>query len=349
MKRIQQIKHTDLMAYQAAKNQWDLIAKPLGSFGLLEELIQRIAAIQGTPDVDISRRAAVVFCADHGIVAEGVTQCGSDVTAICAKAIAEGTSNINAIATEFHAEVIAVDVGMIHDAETDKILQRKVVSGTGNFTKEPAMTEEQMCHAITTGIDIAEELKASGVNIIASGEMGIGNTTAAAALASVLLDLPPAAITGRGAGLSDEGLQRKICTIQRGIALHHPSASRPFHLLQTLGGLEIAAMTGLFLGGAIYHIPVIIDGVISAAAAAVAYQIAPICGEYMLASHCSGEPAASGLLQKMHLQAVIDAGLRLGEGTGGLLLLPLLDGTLALYRHAHTFEQEHIERYTKQS
>ena len=349
MIRIQQIEPPDHSAYLAAKAHWDSIAKPLGSFGALEEMIQKIAAVQGTAEVDISHRAAVVFCADHGIVAEGVTQCGSDVTAICAKAIAEGKSNVNAIAGAFHTEVLAVDIGMNTDVDSDKIIQKKTVCGSHNFTKEPAMTAEQMTAAIVAGMDIVRDLKSAGTQIVVSGEMGIGNTTSASAIASVLLGLPPEAVTGRGSGLSDAGLQRKLSTIRRGIALHRPSADRPLHLLQTLGGLEIAAMTGLFLGGAVYHVPVVIDGVISAAAAAVAYRIEPVCAAYMLASHCSGEPAASGLLQMMQQKPVIDAGLRLGEGTGGLLLLPLLDGALALYRHAHTFDQEHIERYTKQS
>lgn len=349
MHRIQQIRKPDFLSYLAAKDRWDHIAKPLGSFGDLEEMIQKIAAIQGSADVDISHRTAVVFCADHGIVAEGVTQCGSGVTAICAKAIAEGTSNVNAVAQQFHADVAAVDIGMINDADTNKIIKLKTVSGTRNFTKEPAMTEEQMSAAITAGMDIAGKLKASGTQIIVSGEMGIGNTTPASAIAAVLLDLPPETMTGRGSGLTDAGLQRKILVIQNGIKLHCPSPDRPLHLLQALGGLEIAGMTGLFLGGAFYHVPVIIDGVISAAAAAIAYRLNPVCADYMLASHCSGEPAASGLLRMMHLKPVIDAGLRLGEGTGGLLLLPLLDGALALYRHAHTFKDENMERYRKLS
>ena len=349
MIRLQQIEKPDHTAYLAAKAHWDSIAKPLGSFGELEIMIQKIAAIQGTADIDISNRTAVIFCADHGIVSEGVTQCGSNVTSVCAKAIAEGSSNVNAIAREFRANVKAVDIGMMTDTDSKRILQKKTVYGTRNFTKEPAMTEEHMTAAIIAGMDMIRDLKAGGTQIIVSGEMGIGNTTPASAIASVLLGLPPEIVTGRGSGLSDEGLQRKIVTIQKGIALHRPSANRPLHLLQTLGGLEIAGMTGLFLGGAVYHIPVIIDGVISAASAAIAYQINPICADYMLASHCSGEPAASGLLEMMHLKAVIDAELRLGEGTGGLLLLPLLDGALSLYRHAHTFDEEHIERYKKLS
>lgn len=349
MNQIQLIEKPDRQAYLDARAHWNSIAKPLGSLGRLESMIQKIAAVQGSADVDISKRSAVVFCADHGIVEEGVTQCGSEVTAVCAKAIAEGTSNVNAIADAFHTDVLAVDIGMKTDADTEKIIRRKTVYGTADFTKAPAMTEAQMSAAIITGMDLVRDLKASGAKIIVSGEMGIGNTTPASAIASVLLRQPPETVTGRGSGLTDEGLRRKINVIRRGIALHQPSADRPLHLLQTLGGLEIAGMSGLFLGGAVSRIPVIIDGVISAAAAAVAYQLNPLCADYMLASHCSGEPAANGLLNMMHLKPVIDAEMRLGEGTGGLMLLPLLDGALAVYRHAHTFDEENIERYQKLS
>lgn len=349
MHRIQQIEKPDISYYLAAKERWDHIAKPLGSFGALEEMIQKIAAIQGTSEVDLSRRTAVVFCADHGITEEGVTQCGSEVTAICANAIAEGTSNINALAMVCHADVIAVDVGMKNNAGSHKIMVKKVSAGTRNFTKEPAMTEEEMTATITTGMDMVRDLKVAGTRIIVSGEMGIGNTTSASAISAVLFGQPPERVTGRGAGLSDAGLERKIAVISNGIKLHSPSPNRPLDLLRTLGGLEIAAMTGLFLGGAVYHIPVIIDGVISAAAAAISYKICPLSAEYMLPSHCSAESAAGGLLRLMQLKPVIDANLRLGEGTGGMLLLPLLDGALAIYRNSHTFDDEKMERYQKLS
>ena len=349
MERLKTVTLPDRQAYAAAKAQWNSIAKPLGSFGVLEKMICKIAAIQHTTDVNFANRTAVIFCADHGITEEGVTQCGSEVTAVCAKEIAEGRSNVNAVAKQFGASVSAVDIGMKTDVNAKNLIVRKTAFGTKNFTKEPAMTAAQMTAAMTAGMDIVQEMKRCGVQIIVSGEMGIGNTTSAAAIASVLLELPPEAVTGRGSGLSDAGLQRKISTVRRGIALHHPSKDHPLHLLQTLGGLEIAGMTGLFLGGAVYEIPVVIDGVISAASAAIANLIEPRCADYMLASHCSEEPAARGLLQIAGQTAVIHAGLRLGEGTGGLLLLPLLDGALSLYRNAHRFDDAGIERYTKQS
>lgn len=345
MNRIQTITAADQLAYKAAGERWNSIAKPLGSFGLLEHAVQKLAAIQGTPDVCMNKRAAVIFCGDHGVVAEGVTQCGSDVTAKCADAIAEGKSNINALADTYRAEVFAVDVGTAFPCCSKNIIRMHIADGTQDITKGPAMTREQAIAAVRAGMDTAERMQKNGMQILIAGEMGIGNTTAAAAIASVLLGLPSEQVTGKGAGLSAEGLRRKISAVKRAIAVNQPDPDDPLAVLQTVGGFEIAAMTGLFLGGAIYQIPVIIDGVISAASAALAYKWNPVCAQYLFASHCSGEPAAKGLLDLIGLRAVIDAELRLGEGTGGILLLPLLDGALALYRNAHRFSDANIERY----
>lgn len=345
MNRIAYIQPSDKQAAAAAKTQWDSIAKPLGSFGLLEGMIQKIAAVQGTKDVDISSRTVVVLCADHGVVAEGVTQTGSDVTAVCAEAIAAGRSNVNSIADSCHTDVLAVDMGMRTAVRHPELLNRRIAAGTANLAKGAAMTRTQAEQAICIGMDLVRDLKVQGTKLLLTGEMGIGNTTPASALASVLLSLPPKDVTGRGAGLSAEGLARKITAIENGIAVNHPDKSDPVGLLAALGGFEIAGMTGLFLGGAYYHIPVIIDGVISAAAAAIAYALCPQSTDYMLASHASGEPAGEGLLSFMGLSPVIRAGLRLGEGTGGLLLVPLLESTLALYRNAHRFEDMPIEKY----
>ena len=349
MNRIQKIKPTDKTAYFSAKKRWDSVAKPLGSFGELELMIQKIASVQDTDNITIDRRTAVVFCADHGVVQEGVTQTGSEVTAICAYAIADGTSNVNAIADACHADVITVDIGMLTDVDHPRLLRRKVAYGTANLAKETAMTSEQTEKALCIGMDIAGDLKKQGAQLLITGEMGIGNTTPTSALASVLLDTSPREVTGRGAGLSTEALERKIHVIEQAIALHQPDRNHPLDLLAKLGGLEIAGMTGLFLGGAYYQIPVVIDGVISAVSAVLACQLNPLCAEYMLPSHVSGEPSGKRLLEMIHLHPVIHAGLRLGEGTGGLLLLPLLDSALALYRSSHTFEDIAIERYTEQS
>ena len=336
MERIKHITPPDAAALAAARMHWNSVAKPLGSLGVLEEQICRIAAVQRTENVVLSPACAVILCADHGIVEEGVTQSDSSVTALCARAIAGGSSNINAIAAPFGVRVEAADLGMCHPCPGVRDL--RIAPGTRNFTKEPAMTRSQAETAICRGMDLAQSLACEGMRFLIAGEMGIGNTTSASALASVLLDKPPQEVTGRGAGLSDEGLARKCAVIERGIAVHAPDPADPVGLLAALGGFEIAGMAGLFLGGAAAGICVIIDGVISAAAAAVAAAIAPVCRDYMLASHCSGEPAGEGLLSLLGLSAPIRAGLRLGEGTGGVLLLPLLEGALSVYQGAHSFD-----------
>ncbi len=347
MTRIERIRPADQAAVSACHERWNSIAKPLGSLGLLEKMIERIAGMTGSPDVDLSRRAAVVFCADNGVVSEGVTQSDSSVTAIVAKAVAEGTSNISRMAESFGAEVIPVDVGMNTDLDDVRILRRKTAYGTKNIANGAAMTLEQAEAAICAGMDVAGELAGNGVRILVSGEMGIGNTTTAAAIACVLLDKPPEALAGRGAGLDSAGLKRKISVIRRAIEVNQPDRNRPLELLAKLGGFDIAGMTGLFLGGAVYRVPVVIDGVISAAAAALAASNAPNARDYRLPSNTSEEPAAAGLLGLLKMEAPICAGLRLGEGTGGILLLPLLDGALSVYRSAHRFDDLNMERYAE--
>lgn len=349
MERIKQIKAVNENARMLSEQHWDSIAKPLGSFGELEALVSRLAAVQNAEIPEISSRTVVVLCADHGVTEEGVTQTGSEVTAQCAKAIASGSSNVNVIARSVGCDVLAVDIGMKQDVSHPALLQRKIAYGTKNFTKSAAMTRAECEQAVTVGMDLVRDLKARGEQLILTGEMGIGNTTPTAALASVLLGVPPETVTGRGAGLDSAGLSRKIGAVRRALEVNPCSMDDPLGMLAGLGGFEIAGMTGLFLGGAYYGLPVVIDGVISAAAACMAQALCPVCTQYMLASHCSGEPAGEGLLQKLGLHPVIRAGLRLGEGTGALLLLPLLDSAMALYRDSHRFDMLHIKPYERLS
>ena len=345
MKRIDNIMPTDKEAQAAAHDRWSSIAKPLGSLGLLETAIEKISAIQGTENANISKRSVVVMCADNGVVCEGVTQSDSSVTAICANAIANGTSNINALADTFGAEVLAVDIGVKSNLNNPKILDRKIAFGTKNIAEGAAMTNEQAERAICVGMDIVRDLKNSGTKMIVTGEMGIGNTTVSSALSAVLLDLPPCQVTGRGAGLDSERLKKKISVIERAIFVNKPDKNKPVELLSKLGSFDIAGMIGLFLGGAYYHIPVVIDGVISAAAAVLACKINPLATEYMFPSHISAEPSGKMLLESIGLKPLITAEMRLGEGTGGVMLLPLLDGALAVYNNAHRFDDILLERY----
>jgi len=336
----------DLEVREAAQRQWDSIAKPLGSLGALEKLVMDIAALTGKSQVDISRRAVVVCCADNGVVAEGVTQTGQEVTARMAGEMVKLNSSVCKMARAAHADVIPVDMGMVRRVEG--VLDRHVMDGTGNIARRPAMTKEQALQAVSVGAELVGELKKRGYTLLVSGEMGIGNTTTSSALVAALLDLPAETVTGRGAGLSDAGLQRKIWAIERAIMVNRPDPRDPLDVLSKLGGLDICGMAGLFIGGAMEGVPVIIDGFISAVSALIAQRLCPGSDIAMLPSHCSDEPAAKRVLSILNKKPIIYANMRLGEGTGGVTLLPLLDMALAVYHGQSTFDAVGIDAYTPQ-
>ena len=333
-------------AGEEARYRWDHVAKPLHSLGLLEDLIVQIAAAQQTADVRIEKRCALVFCADHGVVAEGVTQTGSEVTALVARSIAEGTANVNLMASAAHADVFAVDMGMLR--AVPGTIDRRVACGTANIARGPAMTRAQAERAVQAGIDLVGEMKARSYQIAATGEMGIGNTTASAAVACALLGLSPEEAAGRGAGLSDAGLARKRAAVARALDINRPRADDPLDALAKVGGFEIAAMTGAFLGGAEHRVPIVIDGVISAAAALAAARIRPEARAFMLPSHMSREPAALRIMEELHFSPILHADMALGEGAGAVALFPLLDMALCVYRGTHTFDALGIGAYTRQ-
>ena len=335
----------DKRAEAEAKRRWDAVAKPLGSLGRFEEAVIRIAGIQGTADVRGAPRCCLVFCADHGVVEEGVSQTDSSVTARVARSIAEGASNVSLMAEKAETDVFAVDMGMAQPAGDARILSRRMGSGTGNIARGPAMDRHTAEAALLAGAGLVREMKQKGYRLIATGEMGIGNTTASAALASALLGLPPEETTGRGAGLSDAGLARKRAAVAQALAVNRPDPDDPVDVLSKVGGFEIAGMAGAFLGGAAYGIPVVADGVISAAAALVACRICPCARAYILPSHRSRESAARQILSELDLHPVLDAGMALGEGTGAVMLFPLLDMALAVYGSSHTFQNLGMAAY----
>mgnify|MGYP004713007883 FL=1 len=328
-----------------SKLRWNSIAKPLGGLGLLEDMVSKIAGIQRTEDVSITHRTAVIMCADNGVVSEGVSQSDSRVTAQVAKEIAAGRSSVNMLANQFSTEILTVDIGIDSDIYCSNIINKKIAYGTRSIAKGPAMDPSQARKSISNGIEIVYDLCRNGTDIIITGEMGIGNTTTSAAIASVILGIPAEITTGRGAGLDSSGMSRKIAAIHRAIKLNKPDPTDPIDVLSKLGGFDIAGMTGLFLGGAECGIPIVIDGVISAVSACLAEMISPGCRDFMLPSHVSNEPSARLLLEKLALKAPINAGFHLGEGTGGIMLLPLLDGALAVYNGAHRFDEMNMERY----
>lgn len=341
-----QIAPVDQVAEKKAKTNWDAIAKPLGSLGVLEDDVIKIAALVGNPDVRLDNRRVYVMCADNGVVEEGVTQTGQDVTAVVASNISRDDTSVCTMARLANAEVVAVNMGCVGNAEG--ALDRWIAPQTANFTKGPAMTYEQAAKAVLTGINLVAQSKADGVQVICTGEMGIGNTTTSSAVAAVLLDLPVEEVTGRGAGLSDEGLVRKIDAIKRGIEINRPDSANAFDVLAKLGGFDIAAMTGVFIGGAIHRIPIVIDGFISALSALVAARLCPASTCAMIASHISAEPAAKMVLDELGAEPLITARMRLGEGTGAVCALSLLDMGLAVYREMVSFDNIGIEAYTPQ-
>ncbi len=331
---------------EQAQYRWDHVAKPLRSLGRLEELIVQIAGIQQTADVHIDKRCALVFCADHGVVAEGVTQSDSSVTALVAKSIAEGTANINLMASVSNTDVFAVDMGML--SPVAGTIDRCISTGTQNMAVMAAMTRAQAETAIKAGMDLIGEMKDQGYQLITTGEMGIGNTTASTAMACSLLGFAPDELTGRGAGLSDAGLIRKRNAINRALEINQPDANDPVDVLAKVGGLEIAGMVGAFLGGMKYGVPVIIDGVISAVAALTAARICPEAADCMLPSHMSREPAMIRIMEELNLRPIVHADMALGEGTGAVALVPLLDMALKVYHGPHTFDDLGMEAYTPQ-
>ena len=255
-------------------------------------------------------------------------------------------SSVCKMAQAAHCDVLPVDLGMVRRVEG--VLDRHVMDGTEDMARRPAMTREQALQAISVGVDLVKELKTQGYRLLVSGEMGIGNTTTSSALVAALLNLPAETVTGRGAGLSDAGLHRKIWAIERAITVNKPDPRDPLDVLSKLGGLDICGMAGLFIGGAIHGVPVIIDGFISAVAALLAQKLCPGCDVAMIPSHCSEEPAAKRVLMVLNKYPIIFANMRLGEGTGGVCLLPLLDMALAVYGGHATFDAVGIDAYTPQ-
>lgn len=339
------IKEPDKKAMLQAKQHWDSIAKPLEGLGKLEAYIVRMAGIIRNADVSIGKRGLIAMCADNGIVEEGVTQTDSSVTAIVSSNMAKGLASVNRMCQVANVDVITVDIGIKEEIEIPNLLNRKVAKGTKNFLKEPAMTESEVRRAIDTGVELVGECSRKGYEILATGEMGIGNTTTSSAIASVLLNLPVEAVTGKGAGLSKEGLERKVAVIKEALNKYQLNKEEPLYVLRCVGGLDIAGLVGVFIGGAIYGIPIVIDGIISAVAALTAVRLCPGVRDYLIPSHQGKEPASKAVMEALELSPVIFGDLALGEGTGAALLFPMLDMALSVYKENATFEEVHIETY----
>ena len=338
-----QIKPLDERAMETAAKRWDSIAKPLHSLGKMEKMVIQIAGITGNPDMHINKRALVPMCADNGVVEEGVTQTGQEVTAIVAENFLSGDTSACVMCRQCGTKVIPVDIGMAVDTKVATDL--KVACGTANMTKGPAMTREQAVQALEAGIEMVCRLKEDGYGLLATGEMGIGNTTTSSAVCSVLLDQSVEKVTGKGAGLTNKDLEHKIEVIKQSIALNQVDANDPIDVLSKVGGLDIAGMVGCYIGGAALQVPVFIDGFISSVAALIAIRLIPECAPYLFPSHCSNEPAGHLILDAIGKEPYILANMCLGEGTGAVMGFTIADYAFKAYWELPSFEQTNFGTY----
>ena len=334
-----QIDKADKVSMEAAKARWMSVAKPLFSLGKLEDVVVRMAGMKKTAEYQLDKKGLIIMCADNGVVAEGVTQIGQEVTAIVADNFMHHAASTNIMADIAGVDLIPVDIGMITDVSSITVQEKKVSYGTKNFAVEPAMNREEVWKAIQIGIDTVRECKQKGYDILATGEMGIGNTTTSSAVTAILLQKSVEEVTGKGAGLSSEGLQRKITTIETAINKYKPDPQNIIEVLACVGGLDIAGLTGVCLGGAMYH------GFISTTAALCAVKMIPETRDYIIASHVSNEPAGRMLLEELKLSAFLDCNMCLGEGSGAVAAMPLLDMGLQVYRQMGTFADIKVEQY----
>ena len=330
----------DAAAVAAARARQDSLTKPRGSLGVLEELSVQLAGLAGQCPPPLPEPAAVaVFAGDHGVHAQGVTPWPQEVTAQMVANFVAGGAVINALAAQSGADVVVVDVGVAADlGEVPGLLLRKVRRGTRDLTREPAMTRAEAREAIEVGIGVARDLIAGGTRCLLTGDMGIANTTPSAALIAAFTGTAPADVTGRGTGADDAMLAHKVDVVARALARHRPEPADPLGTLAAVGGFEHAALAGYLLGAAAARVPVVLDGVIACAAALVARAFAPVSTAAMIAGHRSVEPGASAALDALGLAPLVDLGLRLGEGSGAVLALPIVQGAARVLRDVATFD-----------
>lgn len=327
------------------KKKWDTLCKPIKSLGKLEEMVIQLGGIRRTEHPKSRKKAVIIMAGDHGIVEEGVTQTGQEVTKSVVESMTRKASAVCIMAELNHADVFPVDIGIASDPSGENVIRKKVRYGTNNFKKEKAMTREEAAQAVFYGIETVQELVQKGYDTFAIGEMGIGNTTTSSAICAAYFQCHAKEVTGRGAGLTSEGLERKIAVIEEALALHKPDTNDVFDVLSKIGGLDIAGMTGCFLGAALHRKPIIMDGLISSVSALLAVELCPTCKEYILPSHCSKEPAGRRILEKLDVEPYFLMDMCMGEGTGAVMAFSVLEYALACYNKIPRFEENKIEQY----
>ena len=338
---IRQIQPLDEESMRSARTRQGMLTKPPGSLGRLEELSIQLAGMTANPFPAVERKTVIVMAADHGVVVEGVSAYPAEVTPQMVLNFLHGGAAINVLARQTNARVVVVDMGVASEIEdaSGELVRRKISPGTANLAQGPAMTREQAMESIQSGIEIGEAEIARGVEILAIGDMGIGNTTPSAAIACALMNQPPEMIVGRGTGVDDARLKRKIDVIRRALDLNKPNANDALDVLAKVGGFEIGGLAGVMLAAAANRKPVVIDGFISTAAAMIAASLAPVTRDYMIAAHVSQERGHKLMLEWLGLKPLLDLNMRLGEGTGAALAFHLIDASTRILREMATFRE----------
>lgn len=337
---LDQIKPVPEDSLARAQSHLDSLTKPPGSLGRLEELGRRYAAIKGTDSPRVEKKTIFVFAADHGVTAEGVSAYPAAVTPQMVLNFLNGGAAINVLTRHVGAEVVVVDIGVDHDfGDQSGLIDRKIARGTQNMAHGPSMTRQQAEAGLQIGIDLSREWARQGADVIGTGDMGIGNTTASSAIMSVLGNRTPAETTGRGTGIENSVLKKKIAVIEQAIRVNHPDSNDPIDVLAKVGGFEIAGIAGLILGAAACRIPVVVDGLISGAGAVIALKLQKSAGDYIFTSHRSQEPGHEVFFELLGHAPLFDLGMRLGEGTGAALAIGLLDAGVKIYSEMATFKK----------
>ncbi|HEX2697412.1 MAG TPA: nicotinate-nucleotide--dimethylbenzimidazole phosphoribosyltransferase [Anaerolineales bacterium] len=336
---IAKIQPLDESAMQSARARQNRLTKPQGSLGRLEELSIQLAGMTAEPLPSIELKTVVVMAADHGVTREGVSAYPAEVTPQMVLNFLQGGAAINVLARQMGAQVAIVDMGVAAEIEdtSGKLVRRKIGPGTANLAQGPAMTREQAIKSIETGMEIAQVEIARGVDLLVTGDMGIGNTTPSAAIACALMNQSPETIAGRGTGVDDDGLKRKIAVITRALDVNKPDSNDPLDVLAKVGGFEIGGLAGVILASAAHRKPVMIDGFISTAAALIAVKLASQARDYLIASHQSQELGHRLMLEWLGLKPLLDLNLRLGEGTGAVLAMPIVEAACRTLSEMATF------------
>lgn len=333
----EEIRPLDSKAVKAAQERMDQLLKPLGSLGKLERIAVRLAGITGKVHNSAEKRCSIVMVADNGIIEEGVAGSPKEITLMQAMNMTKGICGMGVLSSYAHADVKVVDIGIDGDYNNDKIYRKKIRRGAGNFSKELAMTREEAVRAIEVGIEMVGLAVREGYEILGTGEMGIGNTSSTSAVLMAFTGLPAEVAVGKGGGLTDEGLVHKKAVLKSALEFHRPDPNDPIDVLSKVGGLDIAGLAGCFLAAAYYRIPIVVDGVISAAAALTACRINPLVQDYLFFSHRSEEPAYDLICKELGAAPMLDMDMRLGEGTGCPLAFHLIGSACAVMNNMATF------------